>query len=621
MGEMAGYEQSGDYARKVLEQIANERSEYFLRLRIKAIFDEVPWRDRKSDLFPHDQYEIPSVSSRPKWVQKHLVWRKLSENYGAIFSPEGNIDTVFSLTTNSTVSKNNEEGDSFSPRVTTLRDILIESGTDENLCDDVYVGNYRALMEPRMKCEIEETFSIKLSDYSVRTQVVLLNFLSRSTSLEANQIKDILDKGENEKERSMIMNTFLLFEGEDARLSIEYISALLENKEVGMPIINEFNDLINAIAEAEGTLKEMYHGEIDARVLNEVGKKISFRAKLLLKKFYGDFRQQQHADRRVSREGMSVNSESLQGKIKEDQEPENTPSLAQDDLKRKIVAEISSIEKSVLLQFSSFVALKNAGVSVDIEDIKGAEITSRSSEEISAVDRTTMRNIYAKNYTATPNLRDALLVAFDRTFSRPNNSRFSLFKYRDTICGFYCLSEISPSRFSFGAFNIDSAYRGYRLGETMLTQSLERESTKGVIEGDCDQTATISSVYIEQGFVGTHASQFEEVPAIHIVKNSLVGDSFFASRALTRKQIIEVSFVGKIIDKNEMLFIAYPVSEITSIPFSLLDNRESDGSRHVLTRYFRENEGGKETVYAVFEKISEEDFARFDRSSSDGIGK
>ncbi len=613
--DWSGYEESGDYVREILERILNERKEYFLRVRISAILEDAQLRYHDEDNLSKEKYDIPSISARPEWEQEHLVFGKLSASHGAVYSSDGNIDTVFSLQRLPKDAEREQRGENIlSPRVTTLRDILIESGVEKSLCDDTYVGNYRALMEPRVKSAIEDALFIKLSDYSVRTQVALLNFLSRADTFAVNEIKELLDVGDDEQERSMIMNTFLLFEEEDYDLAVEYISAILENKEVGMPIVKKFSELINAITEAESALKEMYQGDVDQKILNEVGKRISSRAMPLLKKFYSDFWSQRQLDELAGGESVFNfgDPEVFYDTDDEASPREKARASSQEVLKEKILKEISSIEKETLLQFSSFAALKKEGIFIDLEDIKGVEFSTLLPRDLTGIEKEAMKKMYAENYEKKPNLQRTLLESFDEAINdEGENQQFRVLKRNGNIYGFYKINETAPGRFYFGAFNVDPAFHGFRLGEAILLQSLNKEVEGGkVIEGDCDREAPISSFYIENGFVGTGIFQFEEAPAMHIVKDNVMTKELFSAKELALEDIFKSVVVGEVVERNGMIFVAYPVSEIKSLPFMLLNNPASDGSRYVLTRYLRDGKEGEDIAYAVFEKVSVKDFDR-----------
>lgn len=273
--------------------------------------------------------------------------------------------------------------------------------------------------------------------------------------------------------------------------------------------------------------------------------------------------------------------------------------------------ELKSIDVELYLFVSAFKILKDSGYQISLEDIKGVESKSFSSEQLLDVNKEQMRRIYEVNYAKTPNLQKNLLSSFDKALSSSDsNQSFFVFKHEGDVRGFYRLEETSPGHLYFGAFNVDPTYRGSRFGEAILTESLSKSASGSVVEGDCDREAPISSFYIENGFVGTGVSQFEEAAAMHIVKNKTAHDTLFNTTALSREQIILQSAVGEKREDRGIVFAAYPTSQIKSLPFELLNEVGGDGSRYVLTRYLREKNEASEVVYTAFEKISGEDFEK-----------
>ena len=247
-----------------------------------------------------------------------------------------------------------------------------------------------------------------------------------------------------------------------------------------------------------------------------------------------------------------------------------------------------------------------------MEDIKGAEFSTLLPRDLTGIEKEAMKKMYAENYEKKPNLQRTLLESFDEAINdEGENQQFRVLKRNGNIYGFYKINETAPGRFYFGAFNVDPAFHGFRLGEAILLQSLNKEVEGGkVIEGDCDREAPISSFYIENGFVGTGIFQFEEAPAMHIVKDNVMTKELFSAKELALEDIFKSVVVGEVVERNGMIFVAYPVSEIKSLPFMLLNNPASDGSRYVLTRYLRDGKEGEDIAYAVFEKVSVKDFDR-----------
>ncbi|MDO8492110.1 MAG: hypothetical protein Q7S34_00525 [bacterium] len=287
--------------------------------------------------------------------------------------------------------------------------------------------------------------------------------------------------------------------------------------------------------------------------------------------------------------------------------------------------EVSQINLTIFLFLSTFKSLKKSGYDVSLEDIKGVEFSSFSPEQFKDVDRETMRKIYAENYVKTPKLQNVLVKSFDEAMADiSGKQRFYVFKHEGVVKGFYRLEETAPGHLYFGAFNIDSNYKGYRLGEAVFSESLDYEADLANIEADCDRQAPISCFYIENGFIGTDIYDFEEAKALHIIRNDELHSLLFESTDYSHDNIKKIAKVGAIVEEKggKIKIAAFPASEIESIPFPQQTQAESDGSRYVLTRYFRDKTEAGEIAYAVLEKISGEDFKRFvDRANPYPPGK
>ncbi|MDO8591296.1 MAG: hypothetical protein Q7R65_04985 [bacterium] len=275
---------------------------------------------------------------------------------------------------------------------------------------------------------------------------------------------------------------------------------------------------------------------------------------------------------------------------------------------------ITRSREGVLAKLSLVKALKKEGLLDSLENIKGVEFASFSSEQLTEIEKETMRTIYSQNYANMPKLRGSLLKSFDQAMTDTSGKqRFYIFKHEGVVKGFCRLEETTPRHLYFSAFNIDPSYKGYRLGEAVFSQSLDYEAELANIEADCDRQAPISCFYIENGFIGTDTYDFEEAKALHIIRNDELRSLLFGSTDYSHDNIKRIAKIGTIVEEKggKIKIAAFPASEIESIPFPQQTQVESDGSRYVLTRYFREETNTGEIVYAVLEKISGEDFKRF----------
>lgn len=272
---------------------------------------------------------------------------------------------------------------------------------------------------------------------------------------------------------------------------------------------------------------------------------------------------------------------------------------------------IAKSREGVLAKLSLVKALKKEGLLDSLEEIKGVRFDVCQPQEISPEDIQVARAIYAKNYASTPRLQQSLLHTFDESVADASGKeRFFIFKHNDAVKGFYRLEETAPGHYYFGAFNVDPTYKGYKLGETMLAQSLDHKAALAVIDADCDREASVSSFYIESGFIATDAYDFEEAKAFHILRNDALQKEVLATADWNEEKIRAMAKVGETVSREggKVLVSAFPRARLNNIPFDKLG--EHPGNRYVLSRYIFPRDKRDDIVYAVFERVSEEDFSR-----------
>ncbi len=262
-----------------------------------------------------------------------------------------------------------------------------------------------------------------------------------------------------------------------------------------------------------------------------------------------------------------------------------------------------------------FKALRQSGVSVSLEDIKGVDLVFVDAKDIDPRDASAMRRIYETNYAESPDLQKILLKGFDESIEDPEwKNRFQIFRHNGEVRGFYKLEKQTDKISYFGSFNIDSTYGWARLGEAILEQSLDHDAESTNIEADCNQIASISAYYIEHGFIGVKQYAFAEDQALSIVRNDEMKELIFESTDLSIQDIKDRSKIGETISSQDgkFTFASQTLSNISEIPFGVVNEIGENGERYVLTRYLREkNDSGQGTAYVVFEKVSQRDLERY----------
>ena len=272
---------------------------------------------------------------------------------------------------------------------------------------------------------------------------------------------------------------------------------------------------------------------------------------------------------------------------------------------------VAKSREGVLGKLSLVKALKKERLLNSLEDIKGAQLEMLDPREISDDEtKQAMRMLYEEHYAAKPRLQKKLLEAFDKNIQDTSGKvRFAVLRHNGKVKGFYHLKETAPHHYEFGSFNVE--YQGYKLGETMLEESLGMEAKESVIEADCDSTAPIAAFYIEHGFIGTDSFDYEGAPSLHIVRNDSLHGQTFKTAAYDLVKVQSLATVGETRkhERGNIVVVAVKAANLQKMPLELL--KESEANRYALTRYFFHKTAKENVVYAVFEKVSAVDLKTY----------
>ncbi len=180
----------------------------------------------------------------------------LSNRYGIIYTPQGDVDSFFKLEVNIDNDKNNK------PDVQRLgiKDILKQERFTPDKIDqsqyDKIVLTYQTLIEMPLRYVIERKFSIQLKDYTIREQLQFVNFLSTKTVAEVEEIIQFLDQAQNLQFRKNRIKAFLSLESDqkmgDVILSIG--EQLKDQPETADQLFAQYAQMVDA---AEQTAEEV----------------------------------------------------------------------------------------------------------------------------------------------------------------------------------------------------------------------------------------------------------------------------------------------------------------------------------------------------------------------------
>ncbi len=241
--------------------------------------------------------------------------------------------------------------------------------------------------------------------------------------------------------------------------------------------------------------------------------------------------------------------------------------------------------EGVLAKLSLVKALKKEGLLDSLEDIKGVQFGVQNPQDIPREDRRVMRAMYAENYTDNPRVQDELLKKFDSSIADTSGKdRFFVFRHNGAVKGFYRLKETAPGQYYFASFNIDPTYKGYKLGETMLEESLDSIAKDSILAADCDSKLPISAKYIETGWVAVRYWDDYGDKVLDIVRNDKERNRYIGKQ-LRKEDIVAGRVLKELLVKT--------AGEQKDLPFGLCNEG------YVLTRMFFDR--GTKKHYAVFE--------------------
>lgn len=274
----------------------------------------------------------------------------------------------------------------------------------------------------------------------------------------------------------------------------------------------------------------------------------------------------------------------------------------------EIIDELKNIKEEISVFSATLRTIREMNIQISFETLLKADFNSIKPQKISGEDRKKMEAMYRKNYEKQPNLREKLIEGFLLSLENKGNT-FYCFRYNKELEGFYRLEERTDGSLYFGAFNVSVPLAGSNIGEMMMKEVLDIKAKDRIIEADCDLASSISSNYLERGFIATNQYQFEEANAIKIFRND-GGNKAFISKKMNREEIISKSKIGETITSADgnLLFMSQEVGSMEKLTFGLV-NKTENGFKYVLTRYLRERNAENkknEKIYLVFERVSKE---------------
>jgi hypothetical protein len=452
----------------VLERIKSQNKNYFVAERLELLSqflqqgEILKTKDLMSKYADNNLAKVAPEPrgarfySKPEEFTNECVTTKIDKKYGAVYNPQGEIDSFFLA--NGLLSN-----------TLRLEEILEKEGPEiygsmNEREKNFLVDNYKALLNVHFRDKIENEFGIKIEQLSIREQIQFVNFLAQKKIDEVAEIKTALNGPKSESVKTTCLKSFLSLEydrsnGKKIIRMSEKLSA--EDAEKVFRKIAELTDL------AQEKNKEL------AEIIFKDGQKeipVGIQTELLRK-----------AHQIILKFSTEI----------------ETGGRASEEKIQKLLADLEKSRIDINIMASLLIAMKKAGEGQNVSEIRGVEMVSISGEELKK-DRELelkLEEMYrASNSQKSKKDQERLLSDFER--HKQYDPRFHLVyfdkenktdpkKSLDNLVGFMRSSsfdgqrELPEGERYLGAMNIDPILQKFYFGENFLREIVEKEFSSG----------------------------------------------------------------------------------------------------------------------------------------------
>jgi len=289
-------------------------------------------------------------------------------------------------------------------------------------------------------------------------------------------------------------------------------------------------------------------------------------------------------------------------------------------INERIIKKLSGINTEAVILASTLTTMRHVEINEDMDLLNSFSETGiyrYEGHEFSNQELKEIKEIYDINYSSTPKLASRLQRGFNKSLKNPHVD-FSVVKHKEKVAAVCAFEYLDDRSVYFGKFNVDPAFRGSELGETIMEDTLDDVSRRHIIHADCDIETPVSANYIERGFIGIKGYNLDEINALAITRNESKNHSF-DSKVWTEYYISKEARMGESVELDGGKYVIYAcaLGNIKEAPLSLLDQENEDGSRYVLSRYIRQKKtldaGVESNAYFVFEKVGKDKLVDYNK--------
>jgi hypothetical protein len=471
------YNGSSEQINIIIKELEKNEKNYLLKHQYKCVNgkDRYNWDvfRRFNDLSDKNIdsmyfHKLKNDYAREDMRQKTCL-SSISDNYGVIYDSSGKIDSFFIVNDQNTGK----------PERISLKKILEIEGFDTENAEELEknLTTYKVLLEPIFRKKIEDEFHIKLREFSVRTQMQFLNFLSKS-AVDKDNIK--------------LLQSFLSKYQKNGLRS--FLSLEKGGQEMGQKILD---------------IGEKYDQETADKIFAKYAQLADYAqdsARYLAKEFnIDDEAKAQEIAEHLLRRGKALLSVCAEENLSSEQ----------------VVYKLNNIKAETDIFKESFKLVKSGGEKFSLENINSIQLKIKAGVELLREEKTVkqMKEIYLENYHNFPEeFKQKIIESLDKKLANPQAKFYTLY-HNGEIVAFNSFTPQEDGTVHFANFNVDPRYNYAKLGEAMMEVSLDKEAQENTIVAEAIEGLPIAETYLnKKGFQKTGEIELAGVKLINIRK-------------------------------------------------------------------------------------------------------
>lgn len=321
-----------------------------------------------------------------------------------------------------------------------------------------YLNDFKKHYYRLAQDKIFKESGVQLNNLAFREQGWFLIYLDHASQEEKDRLSVFTTKYQEEG-----IKTFLALEhGEELGRKILQIGEMLNDKGADR-IFAKYNNIAGLIDNINQQLSEMLAQQGNPATVEEISQATNHlldKAKQVLIKFA--------------------------------RATEKQPDLNFSNIKQ----ELNKISERIILFASAYKTAAEHGA-LNLDEIRGAELTVQKAADLSPADRNKILEIYKDNRPSYPQeLLNKTTEDLAKALNDPNK-RFYLFKIDGELTSFLRFDDLPDGKKHIASFNVRPEVKGSAIGAALLQKALELEGWQSEIEGEIYQHHPKLESYLE----------------------------------------------------------------------------------------------------------------------------